>query len=139
MKNSEMRPRATNHPYQTSVKTIIGILALLWVTTQAHSFYEMNWRTEFRGMKGWVVAAVTRVDGAFSDCKYDTAVLFENDMVFKCNHQIGSFSSFSSPSPASNPDAVIFVNVVEYKNMKVYQIKVLIGERIYDMQPEFAE
>lgn len=139
MKNSEMRPRATHHLHQTSVKTIVGILALLWVTTQAHSFYGMNWRTEFRGMKGWVVAAVTRVDGAFSDCKYDTAVLFENGMVFKCNHQIGSFSSFSSLSPASNPDAVIFVNILEYKDTKVYQIKVFIGERIYDMQPEFAE
>ena len=50
MKNSEMRPRATHHPYRTSVKTIVGILALLWVTTQAHSFYGVDWRTEFRGM-----------------------------------------------------------------------------------------
>lgn len=47
--------------------------------------------------------------------------------------------SGSSLSPASNPDAVIFVNILEYKDTKVYQIKVLVGEHIYDMQPEFAE
>ena len=65
---------------------VLGIWMLLWTeTTQSFSHDEMEWWSEFRGMEGWVIAAVTQVDGSFSGCEYDRAIAFINGMVFKCS------------------------------------------------------
>ena len=41
----------------------LGICMLLWsATTRSFSHDEMEWWSEFRGMEGWAIAAVTQVD-----------------------------------------------------------------------------
>ena len=113
---------------------VLGVWMLLWTeTTQSFSHDEMKWWSEFRGMEGWVIAAVTQVDGSFSGCEYDRAIAFINGMVFKCSEYKHDFSlsSFS-------PGAVIFVKTTEYEGKEVYEIKVLIGAHVYGMAPKFA-
>ena len=113
----------------------LGICMLLWsATTRSFSHDEMEWWSEFRGMEGWAIAAVTQVDGSFSGCEYNRAIAFINGMVFKCSEYKRDFSlsSFS-------PGAVIFVNAMEYEGREVYEIKVLIGGHVYDMAPKFAK
>ena len=40
----------------------LGICMLLWsATTRSFSHDEMEWWSEFRGMEGWAIAAVTRL------------------------------------------------------------------------------
>ena len=108
---------------------------LLWTeTTQAFSHDEMEWWSEFRGMEGWVIAAVTRVNGSFSGCEYDRAIAFINGMVFKCSGYKRDFSLSSF-----NPGAVIFVKATEYEGKEIYEIKVLIGGHVYGMAPKFAK
>ena len=54
----------------------LGICMLLWsATTRSFSHDEMEWWSEFRGMEGWAIAAVTQVDGSFSGCEYNRATL----------------------------------------------------------------
>jgi len=83
--------------------------------------------SDFSGMEGWTVAAVTTVSGDFEGCDFDRPIKFDNGWTLTC--------SGYSYSYAYRPDAVIFAKRFELRGRRYWMVKVLIGDELYDMEP----
>lgn len=83
--------------------------------------------SDFAGMEGWSIVAVTQVDGEFEGCDFDKIIRFMDGTALRC----GTFSYTYSFMPR----AVIFAKGVSVKGKAFYAIKALIGDKIYNMQP----
>ncbi len=106
--------------------TRLGVLALFLVTSAAVALDA----SDFSGMEGWTVAAVTTVRGDFEGCDFDKRIRFDNGWTLTC--------SGYSYSYAYRPDAVIFSKAVEIRGRGYWMVKVLIDDEFYDMQPVLA-
>lgn len=84
--------------------------------------------SEFRGMEGWTIIATTQVEDEFEGCDFDKVIKFINGMVLKCSTFSYTYSFM--------PNAVIFAKSAKHKDMEFYQIKALIGDKLYDMSPQ---
>jgi hypothetical protein len=83
--------------------------------------------SDFSGLEGWTVAAVTTVEDDFEGCDFDKKIKFDNGWTLTC-------SSYSY-SYAYRPDAVIFTRKTEYRSRQYLLMKVLIDDDFYDMYP----
>ena len=84
--------------------------------------------SNFRGMEGWVIIATTQVEDDFEGCDFDKVINFLNGMALECSTYSYTYSFM--------PNAVIFAKLAKHKNMDFYQIKALIGDKLYDMAPQ---
>ena len=82
--------------------------------------------SDFNGMEGWTVAAVTNVRGDFEGCDFDKRVRFDNGWTLTC--------STYSYSYAYHPDAVIFAKSVTVRGRAYWMVKALIDGELYDME-----
>lgn len=80
-----------------------------------------------QGMEGWTIIAITQVDGDFEGCDFNRPIRFINGMILEC--------STYSYTYAFMPDAVIFSKSEDISGHMYYQIKVLIDDDLYDMEP----
>jgi hypothetical protein len=106
--------------------TRFGVPALLIVTSSAIALDA----SDFNGLEGWTVAAVTTVRGDFEGCDFEKRIRFDNGWTLTC--------SGYSYSYAYRPDAVIFSKAIEIKGRNYWMIKVLIDDEFYEMQPVLA-
>lgn len=83
--------------------------------------------SDFSGLEGWTIAAVTQVRDEFNGCDFDRRIRFTNGWVLTC--------STYSYSYAYMPDAVIFVKSLKYQNQAYWSVKVLIDDEFYEMRP----
>lgn len=82
--------------------------------------------SDFSGMEGWSVAAVTRVEDEFEGCDVNRKIKFGNNWVLTCSN--------SSNSSSSRPGAVIFVKSFNLEGRSYWMVKALIQEKFYDME-----
>ncbi len=82
---------------------------------------------DFRGMEGWTIIATTQVEDEFEGCDFDKVIKFLNGMALECSTFSYTYSFM--------PNAVIFAKPAKHKDMEFYQIKALIGDKLYDMSP----
>jgi len=87
--------------------------------------------SDFRGMEGWTIIAVTQVEGDFEGCDFDKHIKFLNGMVLECSTFSYTYSFM--------PNAVIFTKSSKHNGTEFYQIKALIGDKLYDMAPKLAK
>jgi len=84
--------------------------------------------SDFNGLEGWTVSAVTTVsDDEYEGCDFDKRIHFENGWTLRC--------STYSYNYAYRPEAVIFTKLVEFGGRSVWMVKALIEDEIYDMAP----
>jgi hypothetical protein len=83
--------------------------------------------SDFAGLEGWSVAAVTRVNDRFEGCEFDRKVRFENGWVLTCSTYAYDYTD--------KPGAVIFVKTTEYHNQPYWNVKVLIDDKFHEMLP----
>jgi hypothetical protein len=78
-------------------------------------------------VEGYVVYAVTSVDGEFNGCDFNKVIKLQDGTAFKC-------STFAY-TYAYSPDAVVFVKVTELQGRKLAQVKLLVENELMDMEP----
>lgn len=83
--------------------------------------------SDFRGVVGYTVVAVTQVSHSFEGCDFDKPIRFDNGWTLTC-------SSFGY-SFAFRPDAAIFAREFSHGGTRYLSIKVLIDDDFYDMRP----
>nr|WP_314878151.1 hypothetical protein [uncultured Pseudomonas sp.] len=83
--------------------------------------------SKFQGMVGWTIAAVTQVEDEFEGCDFDKVINFVNGIALTCSSYGYSY--------AFMPSAVIFTKSGKYEGRNVHNVKVLISDEFYDMQP----
>lgn len=83
--------------------------------------------SDFSGLEGWTITAVTEVDGDFEGCDYDKKIRFTNGLVLTC--------SGYSYSYAYQPDAVILTKILSVGGRQYIEIKAIIEDEIYDFEP----
>jgi hypothetical protein len=83
--------------------------------------------SDFSGLEGWTVAAVTQVRNEFEGCDFDRRIRFTNGWLLTCGTYSYSYSYMS--------DAVIFVKNLQSQNRAFWSVKVLIDDEFYDMLP----
>jgi hypothetical protein len=83
--------------------------------------------SDFSGLEGWTVAAVTQVRDEFEGCDFDRRIRFTNGWVLTCGTYSYSYSYM--------PNAAIFVKSLKYQNRAYWSVKVLIDDEFYDMLP----
>ncbi len=83
--------------------------------------------SDFSGLEGWTVAAVTQVEDEFEGCDFDRRIEFDNGLTLTC-------STFSY-TYSFRPDAVIFFKSTQYKGRSYWLVKALIDDEFYDMYP----
>ena len=83
--------------------------------------------SDFSGMEGWTIAAVTQVRGDFEGCDFDRVIGFDSGWTLTCSEYSYSYSY--------RPDAVIFAKTMQFRGRSYWMIKALIDDEFYDMQP----
>src|SRR5689334_1788541 len=83
--------------------------------------------SDFSGLEGWTVAAVTHVDDEFEGCDFDRRIRFSNGWALTCSTYSYSYSYM--------PEAVIFLKSFKHQNRNYWAVKVLIEDEFYDMLP----
>jgi hypothetical protein len=83
--------------------------------------------SDFSGIEGWTIAAVTQVRDEFEGCDFDRVIRFDNGWTLTCSEYSYSYSY--------RPDAVIFAKTMQYRGRSYWMIKALIDDEFYDMQP----
>ena len=107
---------------RTIYRTAVFFMAFLSCTVAADT------ASDFRGMEGWTIIATTQVEDEFEGCDFDKVIKFMNGMALKCSTFSYTYSFM--------PNAVIFAKSAKHKDMEFYQIKALIGDKLYDMAPQ---
>lgn len=82
--------------------------------------------SDFRGLAGWTVAAVTTVRGDFEGCDFNKLIQFDNGWNLTC--------SGYSYSYAYHPDAVIFTKLIDLRGRSYWMVKALIDNEFYEME-----
>jgi hypothetical protein len=103
------------------MKTIVQLAALL-AGSSAHAIDA----SDFSGLEGWTVAAVTNVRDDFEGCDFDKRIRFDNGWTLTCSEYSYSY--------AYRPDAVIFVKSIELRGRSYWMVKALIDDEFYEMQ-----
>lgn len=83
--------------------------------------------SDFSGMEGWTIAAVTQVRGEFEGCDFDRTIRFDNGWRLTCSEYSYSYSY--------RPDAVIFAKTIQLRGRSYWMVKALIDDEFYDMAP----
>ena len=79
--------------------------------------------SDFNGLEGFSVAAVTRVDGDFEGCDFDKKIHLQNGWILTCQNYNYQY--------AYSPEVAVLVENLNGG----YAVKAVIGDEIYDMQP----
>ena len=103
--------------------TTLVLVALLLIPTASLAIDA----SDFSGLEGWTVAAVTQVRDEFQGCDFDRRIRFTNGWALTCGTYSYSYSYM--------PDAVIFVKNLQYQNRAFWSVQVLIDDEFYDMLP----
>lgn len=90
-----------------------------------HSAYALD-VSDFSGLGGWTIAAVTQVRGEFEGCDFDRTIKFDNGWTLTC--------ATYSYSYAYRPDAVIFIKNSTFQNRAYWMVKALIDDEFYEMR-----
>lgn len=83
--------------------------------------------SDFSGMEGWTIAAVTQVRGEFEGCDFDRVIRLDNGWTLTCSEYSYSYSY--------RPDTVIFSKTTQFRGRRYWMIKALIDDELYEMQP----
>ncbi|MNN76299.1 hypothetical protein D3C81_1926660 [compost metagenome] len=83
--------------------------------------------SKLQGMVGWTIAAVTQVEDEFEGCDFDKVIKFTSGIALTCSSYGYSY--------AFMPSAVIFTKSGKYEGRNFHNVKVLIDDDFYDMQP----
>lgn len=87
--------------------------------------------SDFAGLEGWTVAAVTTVRGEFEGCEHSKRIRFDNGWSLTCSEYSYNYSY--------QPDAVIFAKQFDFRGKSYWMIKVLIDDEFYEMEPIAAK
>ena len=100
----------------------IFFLIIIFLTT-LYSFDSYD----FENLIGYTIIDVKKVDGDFEGCDYGKKIIFTDGTFLICNcyHYHYYYS----------PDAVILAKAFIYKGKKIFAIKMIIDDEIYDMSP----
>jgi hypothetical protein len=110
------------------IEFLYSVLAALLLIPTASLAIDAS---DFSGLEGWTVAAVTQVRDEFEGCDFDRRIRFINGWVLTCSTYSYSYSYM--------PNAAIFVKSFNYQNRAYWMIKVLINDEFYEMRPILAE
>lgn len=78
-------------------------------------------------VEGYVVYAVTTVDGEFNGCDFNKVIKLQNGTAFKCSTYAYTYTY--------NPDAIVFVKVAQFQGKSIAQVKLLVEGELMDMEP----
>ena len=80
---------------------------------------------ESKTIKGWHDGS-EKDDGAFKGCKHGRVIIFTDNTVLTCAEYGYQY--------AYRPNAVILAKSMEYKGKTAYDVKMIVGDVIYDMR-----
>lgn len=107
----------------------VSIVVLL-ICSSNLAFADSTMRA-LRKLEGYVVAAVTNVDGEFQGCDYGRIIKLQNGSTFKCSSYGYTY--------AYSPDAVVFAKIASFQGKSLATIKILVEGELFDMDSVFLK
>lgn len=83
--------------------------------------------SELQQLVGWTVISATEVDGEFEGCDFDKHIRMTDGSVYTCAEYNYTYSY--------NPEAIVFGKKVTYQGKSFVNIKILIEDELFEMQP----